>query len=68
MLVEVLIDVILILPYIIYNYIYSNVVTFSGSLSIAQNQLIDAITRIFFYGAFAVSYIDECRQKRIFRF
>jgi hypothetical protein len=45
-LIEVVIDVIVTLPYSIYNHLYSSAVTFSDPISIAQNQLIIAVTRI----------------------
>jgi hypothetical protein len=51
----VVVDVIITLPYSIYNYLYSSAVTFVGPASIAQNEMIVAITRIIFYGNFAVS-------------
>ena len=54
MLVEVAVDVVLTLPYSIYNYWYSNSVTFNDGISSAVNQFIIALTRVVFYGNFAV--------------
>ncbi len=56
-LVEVAVDVIITLPYSIYNHLYSSAATFSDPISIAQNQMIIAITRIGFYGNFAVNFV-----------
>ncbi|CAF4274820.1 unnamed protein product, partial [Adineta steineri] len=64
-LVEVTIDVLITLPYIIYNHIYSNSVTFYDPISNAQDQLIIAVTRIIFYGNFAIAfYIYFCVSSR----
>ncbi|CAF4306889.1 unnamed protein product [Adineta steineri] len=64
-LVEVTVDVLITLPYIIYNHIYSNSVKFSDPISNAQDQLIIAVTRIIFYGNFAIAfYIYFCVSSR----
>lgn len=55
MLVEVVTEVIVTVPYSIYNHLYSSAVRFSDPVSIAQNQLISGITRIIFHGNFVVS-------------
>ncbi len=54
-LIEVVVDVVITLPYSIYNHLYSSAVIFSDPVDIAQNQLIIAVIRIFFYGNFSVS-------------
>ncbi|CAF1277513.1 unnamed protein product [Rotaria sordida] len=66
-LVEVGFDVIVTLPYSIYNYWYSNAVTFSDSISITQKQLIISITRIIFYGNFSIPFYIYCCVSPRFR-
>ncbi|CAF0858877.1 unnamed protein product [Adineta ricciae] len=64
-LVEVAVDVVLTLPYSIYNYWYSSSVTFNDGVSSAVNQFIIALTRVVFYGNFAVAfYIYYCVSSR----
>ncbi|CAF3668843.1 unnamed protein product [Rotaria sp. Silwood1] len=66
-LIEVVVDVIITLPYSIYNHWYSSAVIFSDPISIAQNQLISSITRIIFYGNFSIQFYIYCCVSSRFR-
>ncbi|CAF2386281.1 unnamed protein product [Rotaria sp. Silwood2] len=66
-LVEVVFDVIITLPYSIYNHWYSSTVKFSDPVSIAQNQLITSITRLIFYGNFSIPFYIYCSVSSRFR-
>ncbi|CAF1930123.1 unnamed protein product [Rotaria magnacalcarata] len=67
-LVEVAIDVIVSLPYSIYNYFYTSAVTFPDQISVAENQFISSVTRIIFYGNFSLPfYIYCCVSSRFHR-